>query len=121
MSKTLTIALVVVCLMGIGAVVAHGQEMATPAYQISMKPGMATVGQPVQFQVLVQNTPSFTVSWARDKHGRPEKTFTYRVEQDYPVAPSAVVITPQEPGTWYLLVDAPGMQQVAMIVPVTSK
>ncbi len=119
MSKTLTISLVVVLLMGIGAVVAHGQDMA-PAYQISMTPGVATVGQPVQFRVFVQNPSSFSVAWAKEKHGRPETTFTYRVEQDVP-APTSIVITPQEPGTWYLLVNALGMQQIAMIVPVNSR
>ncbi len=111
-----TIALIVVFLMGIGSVVAHGQNLA-PAYQISMKPGVATAGQPVQFNVSVQNAPSFTVAWAKEKHGQPETTFTYRVEQDNP-APTAIVIIPQQPGTWYLLVNTPGMQQIAMIVPV---
>jgi len=113
----LPVLLLALLLSAPGRPVAHGQTVPAPSVQIVMTPGVATVGQPVQFRVTVYYARLFTVAWAREKHGRPEATSAYHVEQNNP-APTAIVITPREPGTWYLLVNAPGIEQFSMIVPV---
>jgi len=90
---------------------------AAPHVQVMMEPGVATAGQPVRFEVKVSGAKRFTVTWSKERHGRPETTFTYHVVQAKPI-PADITITPEEEGTWYLLVDAPGMEQFSMIVPV---